>query len=124
MRLIHIQDDGQKDGPLQLSMVELTGSEIDRKRYAILSHRWREDEVLFVDMAGDGKGARLKKGYSKVMSSCRVAYERGYHYLWCDTCCIRIALLVANTSQEHKKLPPERMGLVRTHKGTQCKPAY
>ncbi|KAH7077057.1 hypothetical protein FB567DRAFT_596248 [Paraphoma chrysanthemicola] len=88
MRLIHIQDDGRNDGSLRLSMVELTGSEIDGTPYAILSHRWRDDEVLFVDMAGDGEAARLKKGYSKLMSSCKVAFERGLLYLWCDTCCI------------------------------------
>ncbi|KAL7759166.1 hypothetical protein ACKLNR_011593 [Fusarium oxysporum f. sp. zingiberi] len=54
--------------------------------YAILSHTWEQEEVLFHDM---GRGsAKLKKGYAKLESCCHVARENGFEYIWDDTCCI------------------------------------
>lgn len=56
--------------------------------YAILSHTWgpAEDEVVFEDVKNDT--AHLKKGYDKVLQSCRLAAWQGYDYIWVDTCCI------------------------------------
>ncbi|KAF5591842.1 ankyrin repeat-containing protein [Fusarium pseudocircinatum] len=54
--------------------------------YAILSHTWEQEEVLFHDMGRDS--AQLKKGYAKLESCCRVARENGFEYIWDDTCCI------------------------------------
>ncbi|KAF5648624.1 ankyrin repeat-containing protein [Fusarium sp. NRRL 52700] len=54
--------------------------------YAILSHTWEQEEVLFHDMGRDS--AKLKKGYAKLESCCRVARENGFEYIWDDTCCI------------------------------------
>lgn len=56
--------------------------------YAILSHTWgpAEDEVLFADVQGGT--AHLKKGYDKVLHSCRLAAWQGHDYIWIDTCCI------------------------------------
>ncbi|RBQ78853.1 hypothetical protein FVER14953_13540 [Fusarium verticillioides] len=54
--------------------------------YAILSHTWEQEEVLFQDMGSDS--AKLKKGYAKLESCCRVARENGFEYIWDDTCCI------------------------------------
>ncbi|KAH7150808.1 ankyrin repeat-containing domain protein [Fusarium sp. MPI-SDFR-AT-0072] len=54
--------------------------------YAILSHTWEQEEVLFHDMGRDS--AKLKKGYAKLESCCRVARENGFEYFWDDTCCI------------------------------------
>jgi hypothetical protein len=54
--------------------------------YAILSHTWGEDEVTFEDMMeGHEKG---KKGYIKIVNTCRLAKERGIAYAWVDTCCV------------------------------------
>ena len=53
--------------------------------YAILSHRWEEDELTFqsVDqLFGDKKGAR------KVREFCRLARHLSFAYVWSDTCCI------------------------------------
>ncbi|KAM0540770.1 hypothetical protein ACHAPJ_013515 [Fusarium lateritium] len=54
--------------------------------YAILSHTWEQEEVLFHDMGLDS--AKNKKGYAKLESCCRVARANGFDYIWDDTCCI------------------------------------
>ncbi|KAJ0303850.1 hypothetical protein COL516b_006292 [Colletotrichum fioriniae] len=54
-------------------------------KYAILSHTWGEEEVLFRDL---GNGPSDKAGWTKIQSACRVAHDRGYDWLWIDTCCI------------------------------------
>ncbi|RBA09112.1 hypothetical protein FPRO05_14352, partial [Fusarium proliferatum] len=54
--------------------------------YAILSHTWEQEEVLFQDMGHDS--AKSKKGYAKLESCCRAARENGFEYIWDDTCCI------------------------------------
>lgn len=55
-------------------------------RYAILSHTWAQEEILFHDIGLES--AKLKKGYAKLESCCRVALENGHDYIWDDTCCI------------------------------------
>ncbi|KAG2358465.1 heterokaryon incompatibility protein-domain-containing protein [Suillus spraguei] len=54
--------------------------------YAILSHRWREEEVLFADVHQEY--AKGMKGYAKVEGCCEQARRDGYQYVWIDTCCI------------------------------------
>ncbi|KAK3386709.1 heterokaryon incompatibility protein-domain-containing protein [Podospora didyma] len=57
--------------------------------YAILSHRWEEEEVLFDDIRnGVTQGIEALKGFAKVKQSCDLACREGYHYIWIDTCCI------------------------------------
>ena len=54
--------------------------------YAILSHTWETEEVLFADMMnGTAKG---KVGYKKLVYSCKQAMANGLEYVWVDTCCI------------------------------------
>lgn len=55
--------------------------------YAILSHTWGEDEVLFADV-GRGIDNDEKTGYEKIRSSCKQAAAHGLGYVWIDTCCI------------------------------------
>ncbi|KAI1478538.1 heterokaryon incompatibility protein-domain-containing protein [Daldinia eschscholtzii] len=55
-------------------------------RYAILSHMWEYDELLFQDIK-DGH-ASLRQGYAKVAGCCRQAIKDGYEWVWIDTCCI------------------------------------
>lgn len=55
--------------------------------YAILSHTWGEDEVLFADV-GRGIDNGKKTGYEKIRSSCKQAAAHGLGYVWIDTCCI------------------------------------
>jgi hypothetical protein len=55
-------------------------------KYAILSHRWKHDEVSLQQLvAGDVRG---KLGYIKIRGFCRLAAENGYQHAWIDTCCI------------------------------------
>lgn len=54
--------------------------------YAILSHRWRDGEVLFHDI-GTFR-ARFMPGYSKIRWGCTQARRDGLDYFWIDTCCI------------------------------------
>lgn len=54
--------------------------------YAILSHRWQENEVLFHDLQSGH--ARQKSGYAKLESFCKQAAADGFTYAWCDMCCI------------------------------------
>ena len=66
--------------------------EDDDTRYAILSHTWDSDEVLFDDVRNLGPGEFTtnvhKKGASKVINSCIQAKKDGYDCIWIDTCCI------------------------------------
>ncbi|KAI0467719.1 hypothetical protein F4859DRAFT_493404 [Xylaria cf. heliscus] len=72
--------------------------------YAILSHTWGSDELSLQDLqrwqvsnsnpgegqvstAADGDIA-VKAGFIKVKKAAAFAAERGFTYLWVDTCCI------------------------------------
>ncbi|KAJ5094708.1 HET-domain-containing protein [Penicillium angulare] len=65
---------------------EFTDDQIPR--YAILSHIWEQDEVLFQDVEGDGDRAKSKKEFDKIKGCCFVALTHGFEYVWIDTCCI------------------------------------
>jgi hypothetical protein len=57
--------------------------------YAILSHTWGDDEVLFQDFTQLGADARRRKrGYAKILKTCELAQRSGLRYAWVDTCCI------------------------------------
>lgn len=55
-------------------------------RYAILSHTWGKDEVLFEHIKADT--ARERKAFPKVRSAALQARLDRYRYIWVDTCCI------------------------------------
>lgn len=55
-------------------------------KYAILSHRWEEDEVSFQDVRD--RNNLNAYGWSKVNRCCALAKRNGYSYVWIDTCCI------------------------------------
>ncbi|RMZ17309.1 hypothetical protein D0862_00872 [Hortaea werneckii] len=55
--------------------------------YAILSHTWEDDEVLFKDM-DDLEKAKAKSGWQKIEYICRQALNDGLEWAWVDTCCI------------------------------------
>ena len=61
----------------------------DLPRYAILSHCWGDDEVLFDDLRnGATEATRQKQGFPKVQRSCNQARADGFEYIWIDTCCV------------------------------------
>ena len=54
--------------------------------YAILSHTWGDEEITFQDLLGTPPSH--KKGYLKLLGSCKQAKLDGLEYIWIDTCCI------------------------------------
>ena len=62
---------------------------LDIPEYAILSHTWGEEEVLFEDMHDPARPLPTQKnGFAKLEGSCAQARRDGYKYIWIDTCCI------------------------------------
>lgn len=77
MRLLHTED-------LQLKT-------FGRKKpaYAILSHTWGDNEILFQDLQPDAVGDwRQRRGAKKVLGAAAQAVSDGYKFIWIDTCCI------------------------------------
>lgn len=61
----------------------------DIPAYAILSHRWGDEEVTFQDMAtANINSIKGRKGFDKIQKSCARAKLDGFAYIWIDTCCI------------------------------------
>jgi len=63
--------------------------------YAILSHRWIEQEVDYNEVVELAKmdeeersEIRQRDGYRKILQGCKQAKKDGYMWLWVDTCCI------------------------------------
>jgi hypothetical protein len=54
--------------------------------YAILSHTWADEEVVYKDMT-DGT-AKQKLGYKKIRFCGDQASHDHHEYFWVDTCCI------------------------------------
>lgn len=54
--------------------------------YAILSHRWTDDETSYEDYLTLRRQDSF--GYRKVLDFCKSALERGHQYGWMDTVCI------------------------------------
>ncbi|CAK1367321.1 unnamed protein product [Cercospora beticola] len=67
-----------------LELVEFSGREIPQ--YAILSHTWQLDEVLYRDVVLGTSTDRA--GYQKLKLAATQARVHGYCYIWIDTCCI------------------------------------
>ncbi|OBZ77333.1 hypothetical protein A0H81_02795 [Grifola frondosa] len=55
--------------------------------YAILSHRWREGEVLFDHINNIAEAEKLQ-GFWKLKKYCETARDEGFDWAWIDTCCI------------------------------------
>jgi hypothetical protein len=81
-RLLALNDCDLGSGHLALRVFSGT----DIPSYAILSHRWTDDEVLFKNIENDTSVDRA--GYPKLRGAIRQAREDGFAYLWDDTCCI------------------------------------
>jgi len=80
MRLLRINADGS------FSLTWFTGDRIPR--YAILSHRWEEDdqEVSLEDFSNGV--ADSKRGYRKIRFCGKQAKNDGLEFFWVDSCCI------------------------------------
>jgi hypothetical protein len=56
--------------------------------YAILSHRWKEDEELSFGGLEEPHPHSDRVGYKKIKKFCVEGRKRGLAYVWADTCCI------------------------------------
>ncbi|KAK4441872.1 heterokaryon incompatibility protein-domain-containing protein, partial [Podospora aff. communis PSN243] len=83
MRLLERDDD---TGEFRLTKHLPTDTISEIPAYAILSHTWGEEEVLFKDLT-DGT-AKNKAGYAKIRFCGEQAERDGLKYFWVDTCCI------------------------------------
>jgi len=99
MRLINVKafldreqvmsDGGGKDWETEV----LDSTYDEATSYAILSHRWTEQEVNYeeiVDLAKMEKKDQIRQrlGYQKILASCMQAKKDKFEWLWVDTCCI------------------------------------
>lgn len=77
MRLLHAK---------KLTFHEYFGTSIPK--YAILLHRWEEEEVNYQEMQSGKRATKARHGYKKVQDCCQQALQDGIYYLWVDTRCI------------------------------------
>ncbi|KAK1829302.1 heterokaryon incompatibility protein-domain-containing protein [Podospora conica] len=63
-------------------------SDLSHPPYAILSHTWGDEEVTFQEINGRGESDIPKKGWKKIVETCRLAKQYSLGYAWVDTCCI------------------------------------
>ncbi|KAI0485433.1 HET-domain-containing protein [Xylaria cf. heliscus] len=72
----------------RLTLVERTPKQMIGLRYAILSHVWEEDEILFEDIIYGSVQNGRETSRKKVYNACERAARDGHQYIWIDTCCI------------------------------------
>lgn len=75
---------------LNTTTLQLGSHDVEAQpRYAILSHTWERDEVLYQDMTAASDDVwRGKQGAAKVLGFCDIAKIHGFDLVWIDTCCI------------------------------------
>lgn len=77
MRLLHTEN---------LEFSEFFDSNIPT--YAILSHRWEEDEISYQRFLDTKIEERTGSSFSKILQCCVLARSDGLQWVWIDTCCI------------------------------------
>ncbi|KAG9206091.1 hypothetical protein G6514_004812 [Epicoccum nigrum] len=86
MRLLHIATDGR----LRWAREYIGNEEVPD--YAILSHTWGEQEVIFDDLKNldstEDIGAKSKVGWGKIRFCLQQTRRDGLDHFWVDTCCI------------------------------------
>jgi hypothetical protein len=82
IRLLHRKSDGE--------IVFRKPTSGDVPAYAILSHTWGDEEVIFQDMEAGADISKTvsKAGWRKIQFCAKQAAADGLQYFWVDTCCI------------------------------------
>jgi hypothetical protein len=81
-----VPNDWLKMRLLHASTFKLHDFSGDIPAYAILSHRWETEEILFQDVEA-GKARRMT-GFAKIEGCCQRATADNIEFVWIDTCCI------------------------------------
>ncbi|KAF5363158.1 hypothetical protein D9758_008344 [Tetrapyrgos nigripes] len=83
MRLLHTS---------RYELREFSGPDNAIPEYAILSHTWEDDEVLFSDFRCQSSLEKAKsektRSWHKLLKTCERAKYDGLEWVWIDTCCI------------------------------------
>jgi hypothetical protein len=86
MRLLYTTNDGKLGWTKDIILSE------EIPPYAILSHTWGKQEVVFDDLKDinnvEGINAQGKEGYRKIQFCAKQAKLDGLDHFWVDTCCI------------------------------------
>ena len=86
MRLLHIKSDGQLEFTKDIIRVE------EIPPYAILSHTWKEPEVVFNDINSCDNmvvvAAEKRDAWNKIQFCAQQAKRDRLEHFWVDTCCI------------------------------------
>ncbi|KAF9728326.1 vegetative incompatibility protein HET-E-1 [Paraphaeosphaeria minitans] len=86
MRLLNIATDGR----LRWAKEYIGNEKVPD--YAILSHTWGEQEVIFDDLknldSAEDIGAKSKAGWDKIRFCAQQTKRDGLDHFWVDTCCI------------------------------------
>ena len=79
MRLLHVNT---------LAFKDFVGD--DRPKYAIISHRWTEEEVTYQQFLDGRRNFGNDKGYGwiKILKACEIAQKHDLKWIWIDTICI------------------------------------
>ncbi|KAI0439767.1 HET-domain-containing protein [Xylaria telfairii] len=72
----------------KLTLVERTPKQMIGLRYAILSHVWEENEIIFEHIIYGSEHDGSTTSRNKVYKACERAARDGHQYIWIDTCCI------------------------------------
>ncbi|KAI0506703.1 hypothetical protein F5B22DRAFT_440722 [Xylaria bambusicola] len=78
----------QRDNAGHYSLTPDLTPDDDIPPYAILSHTWGPDEVLFTDLTNAQNRWHQKAGYAKIQFCAKQATRHGLQYFWVDSCCI------------------------------------
>lgn len=81
MRLLHCDDSGKYCLTPDISSDDV-------RPYAILSHTWDQDEVVFADVTKNPDGWQRKAGHQKIKFCADQAGRHKLKFFWVDTCCI------------------------------------
>jgi hypothetical protein len=54
-------------------------------KYAVLSHTWSDNEVVYSDLVSSPESARERPEFAKIKFCAQQAIEDGYDYIWVDT---------------------------------------
>ncbi|KAI1331590.1 heterokaryon incompatibility protein-domain-containing protein [Xylariaceae sp. FL0255] len=74
---------------LNVDTLRLHSFNTETPQYVILSHRWQNAEITFkVVEYSDPREWRDEEIGRKIVNTCAAARERGFSWVWIDTCCI------------------------------------